>query len=297
MVPSQKLTSAVGAAFLLLLFSMKPAFAAHEESNDKAAAPTKEDAAKGTPDGERVASGQTSATKPKSSYQAEDWTVALYPVLAWAPILGATISVPSGAPTDPGYGIRQGTVSSGMNGAAFFGFGVQKGRFVSDFSVLWASLGASSDSPAMSLDAGFVFLDATAGVKLTRDLSLSAGVRRMATKFDVTVPGSPTVTWKPGIVDPMIGMGFRKSLGKKWGVDLAFKGGGFGVGSDVDLSATGRLDWRFARHFGMSMGYGALHFKITSQVVTSEGTFQRETNQTLHGPIFGLAIYFGGSSK
>jgi hypothetical protein len=46
----------------------------------------------------------------------------------------------------------------------------------------------------------------------------------------------------------MIGLSYRSSLGKKWGVNLDFKGGGFGVGSDVEITATGGLDWRFARH-------------------------------------------------
>jgi hypothetical protein len=31
-------------------------------------------------------------------------------------------------------------------------------------------------------------------------------------------------------------------------------GGGFGVGSEVDMTATGRAEWQFARHFGIAMG-------------------------------------------
>jgi hypothetical protein len=235
-------------------------------------------------------------SKPQSepSYKAEDWTVAIYPILAWAPVMGANISLPElpAIPSHPITGPTQGSTSGELNGVALFGLSVQKKWFVADISVIWASVGSSRDQPPVSIDTSAIFYDATAGVKVFRDLALTAGVRRLGMRIDAKLGDFPELTWKPGVTDPILGLELRHSLGKKWGVDLALKGGGFGVGSDVDLSGTGRLDWRFARHFGMTMGYGALHFQISSQATVNSVTYVRETNQTLHGPIFGFGIYF-----
>ncbi len=228
--------------------------------------------------------------QPASSQRAEDWTVAIYPVLAWAPILGASVSEsPPSASHLPYY---SGSVSGSLNGAAFFGLAFQKKWFVADLSALWASVGGSASQPPVSIDTSALFYDASAGVKLNRDLSLTAGVRHMGLKIDARVDDNPELNYKPSVTDPILGIEWRPSLSKSWGFDLALEGGGFGVGSDVDLSATGRFDWRFARHFGMTMGYGALHFQITSQFTDSTGTYTRVAKQTLHGPIFGFGIYF-----
>ena len=75
---------------------------------------------------------------------------------------------------------------------------------------------------------------------------------------------------------------------KKWKVFAHADGGGFGVGSDVDIGVTGRAEWQFARHFGIAMGYGLLHFNITSTIAQRS----LEIKQTLNGPIFGFGIYF-----
>ena len=32
----------------------------------------------------------------------------------------------------------------------------------------------------------------------------------------------------------------------------------------MDYSATGRFDWRFAKHFGATFGWGRLHFKVSN---------------------------------
>jgi hypothetical protein len=289
------------AACLAFLALLPPAASASTESAgfdgqvaDRSEVPEKDSGAEPQKSAQPA---QKRATPPSPSYVAEDWTVAFYPILVWAPVMGANISLPDlpdlpNLPPGSSGGIRNGNVSGGLNGVALFGVSVQKKRFVGDLSVLWGSVGASSTSPRLSIDTGVVFADATAGVKIFNDLALVGGVRRMALKIDATLGDRPQVTWKPGIWDPLIGLQLRKSLGKKWGVDLRVDGGGFGVGSDVDISATGRLDWRFSRHFGMTMGYGGLHFKFKNDVTVLNQTFTREVGQTLHGPIFGFGIYF-----
>ncbi len=278
-------------AIPLLLLPLAPASAyAAIEGQDSvhSAAP---DRNRGAETQQSTQQSQKTATPDKPAQKAEDWTVAFYPILAWAPIMGASVDLPDQPPL-PGGSVPAGEVSGSLNGLALFGFSVQKARFVGDLSVLWGKVSATSTNPKNEIGMGFLFADASAGVKIYRGLALTGGVRRLGMKIDATLGDSPQVTWKPGVTDPMLGLQMRSSLSKKWGVDLRFEGGGFGVGSDVDVSAQGRFDWRFARHFGLTIGYGALHFKITSGVTVEGKTYTREANQTLHGPVFGFGIYF-----
>ena len=70
-------------------------------------------------------------------------------------------------------------------------------------------------------------------------------------------------------------------------------GGGFGVGCDYDLSEGARADWRFAKHFGMSMGVAALQFKITNTILDNTSVRRTLTlSQTTWGPVFGFGIFF-----
>ena len=62
----------------------------------------------------------------------------------------------------------------------------------------------------------------------------------------------------------------------------------FDVGTDVDITATGRAEWQFARHFGITMGYGGMHL---SESHTANGQTLK-LSPTLHGPIFGFGIFF-----
>ena len=66
------------------------------------------------------------------------------------------------------------------------------------------------------------------------------------------------------------------------------EGGGFGAGSDVDLSATFRVDWKPWAHVGFSGGYSWLYFKVRQDVANQ--TFVAK--QTLSGPIVGFGLYF-----
>jgi hypothetical protein len=86
----------------------------------------------------------------------------------------------------------------------------------------------------------------------------------------------------------LIGLTYRRYFGKKWRLLVHGDGGGFGVGSDVDVSATGRAEWEFARHYGVTMGYSGMHFSDSARV--GNGTLH--VSPTLHGPIVGFGFYF-----
>jgi len=283
------------AMLLFLVLAAAPAFALGVAGADSevASAPAKEISAEYKPEAEPSAA-QTMPRKPAPSYKAEDWTVAIYPLLVWAPVMGGSINLPDLPPVPgaPGGGVSGGDVSGGLESAYFFGFAVQKNWFVADFYAITAKTESRNTDPRIELDTDLLFFDASAGVKVTQDLAVTAGARHLRLGIDAKLGDRATVTWEPNITDPMIGVTWRPSLGKHVGLDIALKGGGFGVGSDYDLSAVGRLDWRIVRNFGLSAGYGVIKFKLSREFTTSRGTFTRETTQTLHGPVFGLAIYF-----
>jgi hypothetical protein len=70
-------------------------------------------------------------------------------------------------------------------------------------------------------------------------------------------------------------------------------GGGFGVGSDVDIGASIRADWRFVKHFGVMFGGEALHLQLSKPVLEQTSLSRTLTfRQTLYGPVFGFGIYF-----
>jgi hypothetical protein len=68
----------------------------------------------------------------------------------------------------------------------------------------------------------------------------------------------------------------------------SFDGGGFGVGAVVDLGAEFRVDWKPARHFGLTAGYNVLYLKLSDTVAGRDLTVK----PTLHGPAIGVGLYF-----
>src|SRR6266513_2323653 len=93
-----------------------------------------------------------------------------------------------------------------------------------------------------------------------------------------------TASRSPRYWDPLVRLTYRRQLGRKWRIIIHGDGGGFVVGSDVDVTATARAEWQFARHFGIAMGYGGMHLSDSNTV----GGKTLKISPTLHGPTFGL---------
>jgi hypothetical protein len=219
------------------------------------------------------------------------WQITIYPVFAWAPVFGiSTRELPS-SPGGGGGGnlLPPSSTSSSLNGAAFAGFRVEKSKWSTDGTVLWAGLSSERNSnPFARISLDVVFGQLMAGREIVPNLFLEGGFRRIAVNVSLRLGDFPTVKGEPGVWDPLVGFTYRRQLTKKWKVLAHADGGGFGVGSDVDIAAAARAEWQFARHFGLAMGYGVLHLSITRTVAQRS----LELRQTLHGPIFGFGIYF-----
>lgn len=234
--------------------------------------------------------GPTGAPDPKTTSQDQPdpnkLKVAIYPVLGWAPIFGANIHLPD-TPSTPGGG--SGSTNNSFNGAALFGLTVEKGRWWGGADVMWAGLSASRSNPVVNTTLNAVYGEGDIGYKFWRDLYFTGGFRRIALDYKVTLGSFPQFERKPGVWDPMIGLMWNQQLNKKWKIRLATEGGGFGVGSQIDYSASGMADWMFAKHFGVAFGWSLLYLN-ESNTDNLGHTFKAST--TINGPTFGFGIYF-----
>jgi hypothetical protein len=239
---------------------------------------------------ERATNEPVSSQTPQAPIKAEEkpygWHYAFYPALAWAPIFGVNVTLPS-LPTNPIAPGPSGTTNHAFNGAYFGGARVEKSKWSADVLFMWAALSASRTTPYTNVDLGFIFGDGFVGHEVLPKLYLEGGFRRLALDINATVL-TDSASRSPGYWDPLIGLTYSRPLGKKWRVLLHGDGGGFGVGSNVDIAVTGRADWQFARHVGVTMGYGYMHFNCSDTVLDRTLTIR----PSLNGPIVGFGIYF-----
>lgn len=233
--------------------------------------------------------------KAKSDWEKDpsDWKVAIYPVYLWAPVMGANVKLEN-FPTLPNIPTSgSGTANSTFNGAGFAGFEIQKSGWSGSGEFFYASLSGDNTNPKVNLGMDIMYGQAMVGHTLGKGFSLEGGVRRMSFDTSATLGDRPEVNRKPGVWDPLVGMTWRYQASKKWALRGHVDGGGFGVGTDVSVGGAFRADWRFAKHFGMTMGMGILHFQIADSILDTTPYKKTLTiSQTLYGPILGFGIYF-----
>lgn len=220
----------------------------------------------------------------KSADEPYPWRYGVYPVMGWAPIFGTSFTLPP-HPSNPV--APSGSTNSSFNGAYFGGARVEPGNWSADFLFMWAALTADRKTPFVNVHLDFVFGDANVGHTILPGLYGEVGFRRLAMDIDIQA-SSERVKRSPGYWDPLLGLTWRRQFGKKWRVLLHGDGGGFGVGSDVDVAATGRAEWQFVRHCVLAMGYGGMHFSETNTVAGQ----RLKIAPTMHGPILGVGAFF-----
>lgn len=216
----------------------------------------------------------------------DGWNVAIYPVLAWVPLgIDIDIDVP---PFDGGGGGAGDIIDGRFDGAFLGGFSASKDRFRIDADVMWAGVGGDRiDRPVFSVDADVIYGHGSVGVMFAKNTYATFGVRRLALKYDVKFADQANFERKPGVWDPLVGVGYHK-LGQKLDLHGSFEGGGFGAGSDVEIAAGFRFDYKPVRVFGITAGYNFLYFKVTNEVLNRPFIVE----QTLHGPVLGIGFYF-----
>ena len=235
------------------------------------------------PVGSAFAQGAAPASNPS-----EGWKFNVYPILAWLPTnIGLDVNV--AIDVDGGGGEIQGTiVDSRFDGAFLGGFSATNGTWRIDADGLWAAVGGDRpDSPQLTVDVDFTYGHAAVGRAIYKDLYVTAGVRRVALKYDITIGDVAPFTRKPGLWDPLVGVAWHR-VGDTLEFHALFEVGGFGVGSDSDVGASFRLDWKPVRHFGLTAGYSYLRLAFTHELAGKT----LEATQTLAGPVAGIGLYF-----
>jgi hypothetical protein len=245
----------------------------------------------------RVASGQDTSSTPRDSKV----TFTLYPLLVRAPIMGATVDLPSVPPPPNGGGGADDTSGStdfSLNSLWMAGIAVDSNRWFAETFGLYAALSASRATPLASVDSNTYLFNGRGGVRLFGGLSATAGFRRISADLDVKLahPSDGTTLEgraKPVLWDPLIGLDWRGQATKRLWLSANAQGGGFGVGTDVDVSAEGYANWRLMPHLELRVGYTMVHLKMTVAHVTVASLDRTLImRQTLHGPEFGIGIPF-----
>ena len=215
-----------------------------------------------------------------------DWRVTVYPILAWVPLdIGIKVNVP---PIDTDGGGSTEILDSQFDGAFFGGVAASNGPWRIDGYGLWASLGGNrTERPSLTVDLDLIYGSARLGRRVAPDLYVTGGVRRLALDYDITLGDLPHFARKPGVWDPIVGIGWHRVRPKvEW--HAAFDGGGFGVGADVDLGASVGVDWKPIPHFGFTGGYNILYLKVTDSVASRDLILKLSA----HGPMAGFGLYF-----
>ena len=250
-------------------------------------------------DGDPTASADTSSTKKKSDDMPDPdrLTVVIYPVLGVAPIFGINVNVPE--PSVPSHPIVGGggqnvaaSATSSFNGAAFFGFTVEKKWFYGEGNGMWTSISASRSNTVTKLNLSTDWWTGSGlvGVRFYRDFYATGGFHTLSLGYNITFVDFPTFSDGRTLWDPMIGMMWKRQFTRKWELRANVAGGGFGVGADEDIAARGQADWEFVKHFGLTFGWEVLHVEFSKTVPALSRTFT--ASQTMNGPMFGLGIYF-----
>jgi hypothetical protein len=213
----------------------------------------------------------------------------LFPILVQSPFFGADVTLPRVDLPGGGSFVPAGSTETSFNAAAFAGLRLDRENWLLEVTGLYAGLSSERQLPRITVESDVTSGTATFGWRVFGDFLLTGGIRRMAVNLKATVEDFEPVERKPGVWDPLVGLTWRRDAGPKWTLEVDVDGGGFGVGSDVDVSGALKADWRLSNRFGLRFGYSFLYFKVTD---TRAGR-TLEVSQTLHGPSLGLGIYFG----
>jgi hypothetical protein len=230
-----------------------------------------------------AARAQCAARAPSAP---EGWDVAVYPILAWVPLgIGIDVDVP---PINGDAGGSGEIIDTRFDGAFLAGVTASNGTWRIEGDAIWAGVGGDrAERPLLTVDLDLIYGHANLGLRVAPDLYLTAGVRRLALKYDITLGELPHLSRKPGVWDPLVGIGWHRS-GSTIEWHASFEGGGFGAGADVDLAGTVRMDWKPVRHFGLTAGYNVLYLKVSDTVAGRTVVVE----PTVHGPVVGIGFYF-----
>jgi hypothetical protein len=210
----------------------------------------------------------------------DGWRGVVYPIYGWLPIYGADTRLPD----VPG----ESSISSSLNQAFLAAFRVEKGRFALEGGYLYAGLSGEAERPIMKLEVDTNIADLRAGFEVVPDLFLEGGVRWLALDMQATVADYPAASWKPDMLEPVVGFTYRPLVGKHWRFVLHGDVGGLVTGDSTTATGSVKLEWQPVKHLLFVAGGTVMY-------LSTEGTIGPKSvklDQTLYGPIIGFGIPF-----
>jgi hypothetical protein len=239
------------------------------------------------------AQAQAPAAKPASNDSG--WDVTVYPILAYLPVMGIHVRLPD-APactTCPPSTPPESSADSGLSGAAFFGFRVEKSRFSAEGVFNYAGLEASKSAPFADVNLKVYAGGIKGGFMVVKDLYAEAGVRYLGLKVTASVLTYPTVTWEPERWDPVVGVTYHPQLAKRWRLQAHLDWIGLGGDAYSATSGQARVEWEPIHHFLLTAGYGFSKEELNATLDTAKfGAKNIHLDYTLHGPVLGLGFRF-----
>jgi hypothetical protein len=227
------------------------------------------------------------AASPKPAETDSGWDVVIYPVLAYIPLAGIDVTLPEVPPcTGCPPGVPTGS-ESGLSGAWFGSFRVEKGRFALAGDINYAGLRAERSTPFFDAEVSVIAGGATVGFEVAEGLFAEAGARYYELDLTARLLSFPEASWKPNTFQPMIGTTFRPQLAKRWRLYSHLDYTGFG-GDATTVNGNARLEWRPIKFLALTAGYGFSTLRIDGEV----GSKPIHLKYTLHGPIVGFGIPF-----
>ncbi|MBP1750730.1 MAG: hypothetical protein H6Q52_3269 [Deltaproteobacteria bacterium] len=247
--------------------------------------------------------GQTAP--PAQNPPENEWRFSVIPFM-WATTIDSKVTV-------GGYDVDTTTSFSdiwhNLNGALMLHMEAQKGKFGLFFEPMYSKIKADgtfirqrvANLPAIPRDltltyeqwiieGGAFYQAGKWRVGENKDqwmtLDVFAGARYWSIKADLDTSTLINPDRSDSWVDPIIGARFTADLSKN--VMINFRGdiGGFGVGSDFTWNGLAVIGYRFNEYITGLMGYRALYVDYKS------GTSRVRFEETLHGPIMGVAFTF-----
>ena len=241
------------------------------------------------------ASGGQSGEAAAMANGAGDWTFNVYPILVWVP-LNTSIEVEGPFDLSGGGGGNGGggtgdvggkLVDTRFDGAFLAGFSATNGTWRFHFDGVYAAVGGDRVAPNLTVDVNLIYAHASVGREIAGGFFVTGGVRRFALKSEIDFLDFDTFTNKPGIWDPLVGLGYH-TRGEKFEFHAHAEYGGFGVGADTDVGLGALVDWKPFDHFGFTAGYSLVSFKFKKEV----GPYEFSAKQTVAGPVVGIGLYF-----
>jgi hypothetical protein len=219
----------------------------------------------------------------------KNWSVEVYPVLAFVPVMGINFRLPPAPPCtgcDPSE--PSGDASAGLSGAYFGAARVEVGRFelYGDFN--YAGVTANKERPLANVDVTLTAGSLYGGFEVLKGLYGEVGGRYYSLDFTLNVGTFPKVSWNPVKWTPLVGASFRPQLGKRWRVDTHIDWAGLGGGALSSTNGQARLEWMPINHISLTGGYGFAKMKANGQIKSKDISL----DYTLHGPVLGIGITF-----